>query len=74
MTLMDLNRPAHDGGQPFESSSQRARATEKAERGGFSRDEIRNLLQELGLRLNTMPEADLERLRQLLVVHRFLPS
>lgn len=32
MTLMDLNRPAHEGGQPFESSSQRARATEKAER------------------------------------------
>ena len=46
----------------------------KAERGGFSRREIRKMLDELELCLNCLSRADLAQLRTLLVAYQFLPS
>ena len=46
----------------------------KAERGGFSRREIRKLLDELELCLKCLSQADLAQLRTLLVAYQFLPS
>ena len=46
----------------------------KAERGGFSRSEIRKLLDELELCLNCLSRDDLAQLRTLLVAYQFLPS
>ncbi len=65
---------AEEAPQTTENTAVMEQRSNQAERGGFSRREIRKLLDELELCLNCLSRDDLAPLRTLLVAYQFLPS